>query len=256
MQPPKNQPDDYIRIIWALSFPTGERMGFGRGPRPTAPARIAERLDVSRATCGEMLNRLTERGLISRGERKEAVLTAAGRIEAMRVVRRFRIVERFATDVLGFTARQASTEAKRLAEGFSDESVERLFRALGEPVRNPHGVPIDPDFELRESPTLTNLMDIRPGSTVTLVRTEASDDATADELSSAGLAPGGLVTLEPSSAEDGDCRVRVGERGSVTISATALRACFVRDEGVPEIPARAECWASSVLDRADVGSEA
>ena len=51
-------------------------------------------LGVSRASAGEMLKRLEADGLVERGERKEAILTAAGRERAEHVVRKHRIVER------------------------------------------------------------------------------------------------------------------------------------------------------------------
>lgn len=253
----RNSADAYLRAIWALSFPTGDPTVRVRGPRPTAPARIAERLDVTRASCGEMLARLEERGLVARGERKEALLTSEGRTEAMRLVRRLRIVECMVVEVLGYSPHEAFAHARQLVEGFSDDAIDRLFRHLGEPRRTPLGVPVDPDFELREDATLHSLADVPAGVDAFLVRIEARGDADLRAASAAGLLPGRRVRLEVTSragavtppSVDGDDRVLASIYGGtpVALTSTLLRACFVRDEGAPEVPARATCWASSTL---------
>ena len=48
-----------------------------------------------------------EGGAVERGEQKEALLTAAGRVRAERAVRKHRIIERLLTDFMGYTAAEA-----------------------------------------------------------------------------------------------------------------------------------------------------
>ena len=96
--------DDYLETIYFLAFPIGEY----RLPDtsvPTLAARVAEMLNVSRASAGEMLKRLEAEGLVERGEHKEAILTPDGRTRAEKVVRRHRIIERLLTDFMGYTPR-------------------------------------------------------------------------------------------------------------------------------------------------------
>src|ERR671929_640292 len=95
--------DDYLETIYFLAFPTGEYTPQAGGSLPLA-SRVAEMLGVSRASAGEMLKRLEGEGLIERGEQKEALLTDTGRIRAEAMVRRHRIIERFLTDFLGYSA--------------------------------------------------------------------------------------------------------------------------------------------------------
>ena len=70
--------DTYLETIYFLAFPVGEY-----GPvvkdSPALAARVADMLGVSRASAGEMLKRLEADGLVERGERKEVILTPAGR---------------------------------------------------------------------------------------------------------------------------------------------------------------------------------
>jgi len=75
--------DDYLETIYFLAFPIGEYTP-PSGNLPLA-SRVAEMLGVSRASAGEMLKRLEAEGLIERGSRKEALLTASGRVRAEHV---------------------------------------------------------------------------------------------------------------------------------------------------------------------------
>ena len=95
-------------------------------------------LHVSRASAGEMLKRLEAEGLIERGERKEALLTATGRERAERVVRKHRIIERLLTDFMGYTGYEAHERADELGDTFDDDMVARMHEKLGHPDRCPH----------------------------------------------------------------------------------------------------------------------
>src|SRR5207247_3518175 len=102
--------DEYLETIYFLAFPIGEYVPQTTGS-PTLASRVAEMLGVSRASAGEMLKRLEAEGLVERGERKEAILTAAGRQRAERAVRKHRIIERLLADFMGYTAAAAHVHA-------------------------------------------------------------------------------------------------------------------------------------------------
>src|SRR6186997_1707857 len=137
--------DDYLETIYFLAFPIGEYTPLS-GTLPLA-SRVAEMLGVSRASSGEMLKRLEAEGLIERGARKEALLTASGRERAERVVRKHRIIERLLTDFMGYTAAEAHVHADELGDTFTDEMVDRIYDRLGRPDRCPHGWPVSTEFE-------------------------------------------------------------------------------------------------------------
>ena len=98
-----------------------------------------------------MLKRLESEGLVERGPRKGPLLTKRGRAEAERVVRHHRIIERFLTDFMGYTAAESHVHADELGDAFSDEMVERLAVQLGNPDRCPHGWPVDTSHEQEEN---------------------------------------------------------------------------------------------------------
>jgi Mn-dependent DtxR family transcriptional regulator len=103
--------DEYLETIYFLAFPIGEYRPAAGGTTQAIASRVAEMLGVSRASAGEMLKRLEADGLVERGERKEAILTAAGTERARRVVRKHRIIERLLTDFMGYSAAEAHVHA-------------------------------------------------------------------------------------------------------------------------------------------------
>src|SRR5262249_12040236 len=116
--------DEYRETIYFLAFPIGE---YRPATGSTAiAARVAEMLGVSRASAGEMLKRLESEGLVERGSQKEAILTPEGAERAKRVVRKHRIIERFLTDFMGYTAAESHVHADELGDTFTDEMIERI----------------------------------------------------------------------------------------------------------------------------------
>src|SRR5215203_5074905 len=138
--------DEYLETIYFLAFPIGEYRPDPGGSAAIA-SRVAEMLGVSRASAGEMLKRLEAEGLVERGEHKEAILTASGRERAERVVRKHRIIERFLTDFMGYTAAESHVHADELGDTFTDDMIVRIEQRLGYPDRCPHGWPVDTEFE-------------------------------------------------------------------------------------------------------------
>src|SRR5512134_2039425 len=112
--------DDYLEVIYFLAFPIGEYRPAGES---AIAARVADMLGVSRASAGEMLKRLEADGLVERGERKEVILTPAGRIAAERVIRRHRLIERLLTDFMGYTGAESHEHADALADTFTDDMI-------------------------------------------------------------------------------------------------------------------------------------
>jgi DtxR family Mn-dependent transcriptional regulator len=220
---------DYLETIYFLAFPVGEYGPVVRDS-PALAARVAEMLGVSRASAGEMLKRLEADGLIERGERKEALLTEAGREAAERVVRRHRLIERFLTDFMGYTPAESHEQADELGDTFSDDMIERMARKLGDPVRCPHGWPVDPALEQDENRQLVALSDVEEGSRATIVRLAEHDGSLLHWFFQHGLVPGAEVELESVQRSAGQLTVRV-DGGERTMSASAGAGLFVRPAG-------------------------
>ena len=193
--------DDYLETIYFLAFPIGEyRPATGSA---AIAARVAEMLGVSRASAGEMLKRLEAEGLVERGEQKEAILTPEGAERAKRVVRRHRIIERFLTDFMGYTAAESHVQADELGDTFTDEMIERMNERLGRPDRCPHGWPVDTDFEQAENRELVPLADLSPGQRAVIVRLAEHDGELLRWFYEQGLVPGSEIVLREASAASG-----------------------------------------------------
>jgi len=219
--------DEYLETIYFLAFPIGEYTPT-TGSLPLA-SRVAEMLGVSRASSGEMLKRLESEGLIERGARKEALLTAKGRERAEHVVRRHRIIERLLTDFMGYTAAEAHVHADELGDTFSDDMVERIAERLGNPDRCPHGWPVDPEFEQEENKSLKPLADLEPGARATIVRLAEHDGELLHWFYDQGLVPGRELELGQLEPAAGQLTVRLnGDERAIGEKAAA--GLFVRPE--------------------------
>ena len=193
--------DDYLETIYFLAFPIGE---YRPATGSTAiAARVAEMLGVSRASAGEMLKRLESEGLVERGDQREAILTPAGTERAEKVVRKHRIIERFLTDFMGYTAAESHVHADELGDTFTDEMIERINERLGKPDRCPHGWPVEPVREQAENAELVALADLEPGHPAEIVRLAEHDGDLLHWFYDEGLVPGTAVEVT-AAAPDGE----------------------------------------------------
>jgi DtxR family transcriptional regulator, Mn-dependent transcriptional regulator len=218
--------DEYLETIYFLAFPIGEYRPRSSG-NPTLASRVAEMLGVSRASAGEMLKRLEAEGLVERGEQKEAILTAAGRTRAEKVVRKHRIIERLLTDFMGYTAAEAHVHADELGDTFTDDMVARIDDKLGHPDRCPHGWPVDPDFEQEENRELAPLADLEAPTRATIVRLAEHDGELLHWFYDEGLVPGTELELKAAQPAAGQFTVRI-DGGEKAIGEKAAAGLFVR----------------------------
>ena len=218
--------DEYLETIYFLAFPIGE---YRPATGSTAIAsRVAEMLGVSRASAGEMLKRLEADGLVERGEQKEAILTPEGAERARRVVRKHRIIERFLTDFMGYTAAESHVHADELGDTFTDDMIERINERLGEPDRCPHGWPVDTEFEQSENAELVALAELEVGRGGQIVRLAEHDGDLLHWFYDEGLVPG-LATSRssPRSRRRGSSRSPL-DGGERAITERAADGIYVR----------------------------
>ena len=217
--------DEYLETIYFLAFPIGEY-------RPATAtnaiaSRVAEMLGVSRASAGEMLKRLEAEGLVERGEQKEALLTPVGIERAQKVVRKHRLIERFLTDFMGYTAAESHVHADELGDTFSEDMVDRIDERLGRPERCPHGWPVDPGVEQAENRDLISLAELGEGRAAEIVRLAEHDGDLLHWFYDAGLVPGTQVEVRQANPAAGELRITVngGERA---IAEKAAQGLYVR----------------------------
>src|SRR6266513_2148820 len=124
--------EDYLKAIYHLS----SQGGFA------ATSDIAAMLDVSSPSVSGMVKRLSEMGLIEHVPYRGVQLTSQGRRAALRMIRRHRILEAYLTQHLGYDWDGVHAEAERMEHAVSDDLIERMAGAIGDPRYDPHGEPI------------------------------------------------------------------------------------------------------------------
>ncbi len=218
--------EDYLIAIDALAS-TVLGCGALAADAPALAAHVSHLLSVSRVSAGQMLARLQAAGLIERSARKELMLTATGRAAADRAVWRHRLLERLATDFLGYPPTEAYEQARMLDGAFGDEAIGRVASALGGPERCPHGWPIDPVRARAESRELSTLTTLLPGDRATVARLVEHDGPALARLYELRLVPGtALVLADAGTASKMD--VRIGETRCTIDSETAARVLVRR----------------------------
>lgn len=208
--------EDYLLALDALASPVVE-CGALISDAPTLAAHVSEALGISRASASETLARLEAKGLISRGTRKELVLTPSGRLQADRIVRRHRIVECFASNYLGYPLAETYRWAREIEAAFNDEAITRLDDSLGHPERCPHGWPIDPARARLESADLQTVTSLSTGEQATVVRVAEHDEELLQGLAELEIVPGVTLTSRGTNRTGALC-VKTVERSMLLTS--------------------------------------
>ena len=206
--PPLTGPvEDYLKAIYDLE----------RDAQPAATNDIAERLAISPASVSGMMRRLAEQGLITHEPYRGARLTADGRRAALRTLRRHRILECYLTEVLGYPWDRVHDEAERLEHAASEELIERMADALGDPVHDPHGAPIPSREGVVEETSRRTLSDVGAGENVRVRMVMDDDGDRLRYLAELGIRPGSIIRLLDRAPFDGPITLWVGDgSGGVT----------------------------------------
>src|SRR6201993_436654 len=102
-------------------------------------ARIAERLSQTGPTVSQTVARMERDGLVRVEGDRQLALTADGRAQATRVMRKHRLAECLLVSVIGLPWEDVHIEACRWEHVISDNVERRLVELLDYPVRCPHG---------------------------------------------------------------------------------------------------------------------
>ena len=187
---------EHLKQIFRLEEREGPREG------PVQMSELAHAMGHSAPAVTDMAKRLADRGLVDYIPYRGVRLTAEGRREATRALRRHRIVERFLTDMLGFPWQDAHELAVQFEHEMPDAVEKRLYRALHKPTNCPHGFPI-PDVPEDSFPDVITLSELETGqhSRVATVLEEGHDILAF--IDSLGLRPGAEVEMRQKLPFDG-----------------------------------------------------
>ena len=181
---------DYLVAIYELSE-SGARI---------STSVLAQKMEVSPAAASSMTKRLMETGHVVRSAQAGICLTDQGRIAALQLLRRHRLLEVFLLEVMGFTWDQVKAEAMRLEHAISPEFEKRMEILCNFPTHCPHGDPVPSHDGEILSEDLVCLAELQPGQAGELRRVANHDAPMLRYLSQLNLVPGyqiKVVNVEP-----------------------------------------------------------
>ncbi|MGD8322644.1 MAG: metal-dependent transcriptional regulator [Gemmatimonadota bacterium] len=191
--------EDYLKAIYGISE---------QGAIATTSA-IAEVLAVQPASVTGMIKRMAESGLLEHAPYRGVRLTDRGYREALKVLRRHRIIETYLCERLGYAWEDVHEEAERLEHAASDHLVEQMASALQFPSHDPHGAPIPTRGGEIEVTDFCTLAEAEPGTVLRIRAVRDHDPEVLRSMEAAGLMPGARVRVGPAPGTVGEVTVRV-----------------------------------------------
>jgi len=124
--------EDFLKAVYALQQ---------HAERVTTNA-LSEALARSAPSVTDMAQRLAEVGMVDYLKHRGVRLTDEGRMVALRVIRRHRLIEAFLVRELNYGLHEVHDEAEKLEHAVSERFIEALADKLDHPHFDPHGDPI------------------------------------------------------------------------------------------------------------------
>jgi DtxR family Mn-dependent transcriptional regulator len=176
---------DYLAAIFKLAH---------ENDRVTTSA-LADMMCVSPPAASSMLKRLQDSSFVERSAPDGITLTEQGRLAALQLIRRHRLLEVFLVEVMGFSWDQVDVEAHRLEHSVSAAFEERMARLTNYPTRCPHGDLIPAKDGTMPEEHLMPITALEPGQHGVLQRVGNKEPSVLRYLSQLKLMPGRRLRL-------------------------------------------------------------
>ena len=177
--------EDYLKGIYTLTE---------RGDSASTSA-LAQTLGVQPASITGMIKRLATLGYVEHLPYKGVQLTKNGSIEALRIIRRHRVLETYLQEKLEYTWSEVHQEADLLEHAVSDKLISRMAKVLKDPTHDPHGAPIPTESGEIPKAHLLTLLDVRPDDLAQIEAVQDEDPIKLQYLEESGLTPGVQVKI-------------------------------------------------------------
>lgn len=205
---------DYLKRIFEITR-TGAK---------ATTSQLAEILGISAASVTNMLQKLskTTPPYVVYTKHQGVALTESGRLAALKIIRRHRLIEQYLVNKLGYSWDEVHQEAEILEHAMSPLLEKRMDAALGYPEFDPHGDPI-PDADLK-MPEIehTSLSSLAIGKQGRILRVPHEDPQVLRYLGKCGLRPGARVKLISRTPYDQTMRVKILDIGDEAVVGPSL----------------------------------
>jgi len=180
--------EDYIKAIYlgCRNLEENEMLQVGK---------LAQSLKVVPGTATTMVKSLHEAGLIEYEARVGVRLSQQGKVLALHVLRRHRLVELFLVEILKMDWSEIHEEAEQLEHVISDRVLEKIDALLGHPEYDPHGDPIPNNNGQVKERDLQNLVTSPINQQATIARIVDQKASFLQFAESKGLVPGNSITV-------------------------------------------------------------
>lgn len=176
---------EYLRAIYKVNEKRGE----------VTTTDISEFLHVSAASATTMIKKLHTTGYVRHTPYQGVTLTDEGRLVALRVLRRHRLLECFLQYIMKFDTHEVHDEADRLEPVVSDSFEDKMDEVLDHPTVCPHGDPIPTkDGRIITTP-LVLLSEMKTGSRGVVRRVPGSHSEMLRYLQTIGMVPDAPVQV-------------------------------------------------------------
>ncbi len=198
---------DYLAQIYRLGDQPGQAAdGF------VSTSALADLLDVSAPAVNRMVIKLRDQGLLLHEPYQGIRLTEAGQREALKQLRRHRIVESFLMNVMGFGWHEVHEEADRISKTLTEIVTDRMAQMAGNPTHCPHGEPIPtPEGTIPELHDLL-IPDAPQGVPLILTRVRTREPDRLEYMGALGLVPGAHLEIVHAAPFNGPIQLRLHER--------------------------------------------
>ncbi len=206
--------EDYLKAVYSLT---------ARG-EAASTSSLAEALAVQPASVTGMVKRLAESGYVEHARYHGVRLTETGTREALRIIRRHRILETYLHLQLGYSWDDVHAEAERLEHAASEELIDRMAAVLEYPSHDPHGAPIPTRAGDIEASNFATLDEVDPGATVQIRAVQDEDPERLRYMEALGLTPGALLTVVDHAPYDGSLTVALADVPGTEVIGSDLAA--------------------------------
>lgn len=156
---------------------------------------IAQYLNISPSSVTKMIKKLFELNYVTYESHRGVNLTEKGRLAAIRVIRRHRLIELYLYRELGFSWDEVHIEACNLEHHISEKLEDAIDKKLGYPEIDPHGDPIPNKAGVFPAINMSKIIDMNEGDDLIVKRIAQIDTDILKYFEENDIVPGSKIKL-------------------------------------------------------------
>ena len=202
--------ENYLKAIYRLQGDSDARV---------KTKAIANRLDLALPRVPSLLKALADQDYVHYVPYQGVRLSEEGRLAALRVIRKHRLIELFLMETLEMDWSEVHAEAELLEHAMSEKLTDRIDAFLGYPTLDPHGDPIPTREGVMPELGGRSLHEVARGDQVIVRRVLTQDHAFLTYLNDTGLVLEAHLDVVECAPFDGPITVQVqGRPSTVSLS--------------------------------------